>query len=71
MYLNKLICFMQFLLCLDDTLKKKSSTQTIPCLNNISMWSQNLEGYFKNAIETKSVNDWMISVAPSISYEYV
>lgn len=35
------------------------------------MWSQNLEEYLKNAIETKSINDWMISVAPSISYEYV
>lgn len=34
------------------------------------MWGQNLEGYFKDAIATKTINDWMIAVAPSISYEY-
>jgi len=41
----------------------------IPYINNVNMWGQNLEGYFKDAIETKSINDWMISVSPSVSYE--
>uniref|UniRef100_A0A2H8TR50 Gem-associated protein 5 n=1 Tax=Melanaphis sacchari TaxID=742174 RepID=A0A2H8TR50_9HEMI len=50
-------------------LKKKSSNQMIPCMNNINIWGQNLEGYFKDAIVTKTINDWMIAVAPSISYE--
>jgi len=35
------------------------------------MWGQNLEGYFKDAITTKTISDWMIAVAPSVSYEYV
>jgi len=56
---------------IDNALKKKASQQMIPSLNNINIWGQNLEGYFKDAIETKSINDWMIAVAPSISYEYV
>jgi len=43
----------------------------IPSINNINIWGQNLEDYFKDAIKTKSINDWMIAVAPSISYEYV
>lgn len=32
---------------------------------------QNLEDYLKNAIETKTVNYWMIAVSPTISFEYV
>lgn len=52
-----------------NALKKKN--QMIPYINNVNMWGQNLEGYFKDAIETKSINDWMISVSPSVSYEYV
>jgi len=40
-------------------------------MNNINIWGQNLEGYFKDAIETKTISDWMIAVAPSVSYEYV
>lgn len=43
----------------------------IPCMNNINIWGQNLESYFKDAIATKTINDWMIAVAPSVSYEYV
>lgn len=43
----------------------------IPCMNNINIWGQNLEGYFKDAIATKTISDWMIAVAPSVSYEYV
>lgn len=35
------------------------------------MWGENLENYFKDAIETKTINDWMLSVAPTVSYEYV
>ncbi|KAL4096870.1 hypothetical protein QTP88_021745 [Uroleucon formosanum] len=50
-------------------LKKKSSNQMIPCMNNINIWGQNLEGYFKDAIATKTISDWMIAVAPSVSYE--
>jgi hypothetical protein len=52
-------------------LKKKSSNQITPCVNNINMWGQNLEGYFSDAIKSKTINDWMIAVAPSISHEYV
>lgn len=55
----------------DNALKKKSSNQITPCVNNINIWGQNLEGYFTDAIKTKTINDWMIAVAPSISYEYV
>lgn len=54
---------------LDYALKKKNSNQMTPSINNINMWGQNLEGYFKDAIETKTINDWMIAVAPSVSYE--
>ncbi|XP_027854379.1 gem-associated protein 5 isoform X3 [Aphis gossypii] len=50
-------------------LQKKSSNQMIPCMNNINIWGQNLESYFKDAIATKTINDWMIAVAPSVSYE--
>ncbi|XP_050548887.1 uncharacterized protein LOC126910389 isoform X2 [Daktulosphaira vitifoliae] len=50
-------------------LKKKSSSNIIPYINNINIWGNNLEAYFKEAIETKTVNDWMVSVAPSISFE--
>jgi len=42
----------------------------VACMNNINIWGQNLEGYFKDAIETKTINDWMIAVAPSVNYEY-
>lgn len=56
---------------IDYALKKKSLKQLVPSINNINIWGQNLEGYFKDAIETKSINDWMIAVAPSISHEYV
>lgn len=35
------------------------------------MWGGNLENYFKDAIETKTINDWMLSVAPAVSHEYV
>ncbi|VVC40847.1 Hypothetical protein CINCED_3A004867 [Cinara cedri] len=50
-------------------LKLKSSNQITSCINNINMWGQNLEGYFNDAIETKTINDWMISVAPTVSYD--
>lgn len=57
---------------IDNALKKKpDKIQTAPLMNNINMWGQNLESYFKDAIETKTINDWMIAVAPSVSYEYV
>lgn len=49
----------------------KNKNQLVSYINNVNMWGQNLEGYFKDAIETKSIDDWMIGVAPSISYEYV
>lgn len=37
----------------------------------MSMWSQNIEDYLKNAIANHTINDWMVAVSPSISHEYV
>ncbi|XP_050440258.1 gem-associated protein 5-like isoform X2 [Adelges cooleyi] len=51
------------------SLKKKMSAPMVPCLNNINIWGHNLESYLNDAIDTKTINDWMIAVAPSISYE--
>lgn len=71
MHKNQLKVIHYYYFCIDYALKKKSSNQISPCTNNVNIWGQNLEDYFKDAIDTKTINDWMIAVAPSISFEYV
>ncbi|VVC34354.1 WD40/YVTN repeat-like-containing domain,WD40-repeat-containing domain,Quinoprotein alcohol [Cinara cedri] len=51
-------------------LKTNLSNKITSCAKNISLWRQNLEGHLKNAIETNTINEWMVAVSPTISFEF-
>lgn len=36
---------------------------------NMELWRGNLHGALKAAVSTKHLNDWLVSLAPSVSHK--